>query len=178
MTNKSQFEDVYNAHYEDVYSFVVRRVELSAVEDVVATTFLTLWRRLDSLPQDSPRPWIFGVARRCVANHLRSSRRRRTLVTRLESASPSPHAAELVPDEEHEELLHCLRELSRNDQEVLSLSVWERLSASEAADVLGCSAAAYRLRLHRARTRLREKLRDLDVCSIDVEPDPCAQEAS
>jgi RNA polymerase sigma-70 factor (ECF subfamily) len=178
MTKQSRFVDVYNAHYDDVYSYVVRRVELSAVDDVVATTFLTLWRRLDSLPRESPRPWVYGVARRCVANHLRSSRRQSALVTRLEIASANPHDGELVPDDRTEELLRCFSELSRTDQEVLSLSVWERLSASEAAAVLGCSAVAYRLRLHRARMRLRERLRNLDVWPIEAESDTYAREAS
>ena len=38
------------------------------------------------------------------------------------------------------------------------LAAWEELSGSEAARVLGCSATAYRIRLHRARRRLRERL--------------------
>jgi RNA polymerase sigma-70 factor, ECF subfamily len=178
MTDQSRFVDVYNTHYEDVYSYVVRRVELSAVDDVVATTFLTLWRRLDSLPRESPRPWVYGVARRCVANHLRGARRQRALVTRLEIESAHPYDGELVPDAQNEVLVQCFSELSRIDQEVLSLSVWERLSASEAAAVLGCSAVAYRLRLHRARMRLRERLRNLEAWPIEADADSYAREAS
>jgi RNA polymerase sigma-70 factor, ECF subfamily len=41
---------------------------------------------------------------------------------------------------------------------VLLVTAWEELSGSEAARVLGCSATAYRIRLHRARKRLRERL--------------------
>jgi RNA polymerase sigma-70 factor (ECF subfamily) len=40
------------------------------------------------------------------------------------------------------------------------LTAWEELSSTDAAKVLGCSATAYRIRLHRARKRLRERLED------------------
>jgi RNA polymerase sigma-70 factor, ECF subfamily len=55
-------------------------------------------------------------------------------------------------------VLEALAALSEAEREVLMLAAWEELSSSEAARVLGCSATAYRIRLHRARKRLRERL--------------------
>jgi RNA polymerase sigma-70 factor (ECF subfamily) len=52
----------------------------------------------------------------------------------------------------------ALRRLSENQREVLRLAAWEGLDARRAAAVLGCSAAAYTLRLHRARRRLAKEL--------------------
>lgn len=48
--------------------------------------------------------------------------------------------------------------LSEADQEVLRLAVWEELPARQAAAILGCTAATFHVRLHRARTRLRNHL--------------------
>jgi RNA polymerase sigma-70 factor (ECF subfamily) len=48
--------------------------------------------------------------------------------------------------------------LSPDDQEVLRLATWERLSLVEGAAVLGCSVSAYRMRLHRARLRLGKRV--------------------
>jgi RNA polymerase sigma-70 factor (ECF subfamily) len=59
-------------------------------------------------------------------------------------------------------LLEALAGLSEREREVLMLTAWEELSSNEAARVLGCSATAYRIRLHRARNRLRERLAQTD----------------
>jgi RNA polymerase sigma-70 factor (ECF subfamily) len=53
----------------------------------------------------------------------------------------------------------ALAQLSARDREVLTLSAWYELSAAEAAQALGCSPAAYNVRLHRARHRLADRLR-------------------
>jgi RNA polymerase sigma-70 factor (ECF subfamily) len=52
----------------------------------------------------------------------------------------------------------ALRALRPRDREVLLLTAWDGLNASEAAAVLGCSPTAYRIRLHRARRRLARLL--------------------
>jgi DNA-directed RNA polymerase specialized sigma24 family protein len=53
------------------------------------------------------------------------------------------------------EALSCLSEL---DQEALLLSAWDGLNSKEAAQVLGCTPVAFRLRLHRARRRFERVL--------------------
>jgi RNA polymerase sigma-70 factor (ECF subfamily) len=58
---------------------------------------------------------------------------------------------ELVAERIHIRTL--LAQLRERDQEVLRLSAWEQLTASEAATVMGCSVATYKVRLHRARRR-------------------------
>ncbi|WP_254406194.1 RNA polymerase sigma factor [Streptomyces sp. AC627_RSS907] len=55
-------------------------------------------------------------------------------------------------------LVDAWQSLPQADQEVLSLSVWEELSAAEAAQVLGCTRAAYSMRLTRAKRRVPEAL--------------------
>jgi len=55
-------------------------------------------------------------------------------------------------------LLDAVRRLAPGEREALQLVHWERLSHAEAAAVLGCSANAVAIRVHRARTRLREEL--------------------
>lgn len=56
------------------------------------------------------------------------------------------------------DLIAAWQRLSTTQQEVLSLALWEELPASAAGRVLGISAAAYRIRLHRARNALRGNL--------------------
>jgi DNA-directed RNA polymerase specialized sigma24 family protein len=50
---------------------------------VIAETFLTAWRRLDDVPAgDEARLWLYGVARRMLANQRRGARRRSSLADR------------------------------------------------------------------------------------------------
>jgi RNA polymerase sigma-70 factor (ECF subfamily) len=53
--------------------------------------------------------------------------------------------------------------LREDEREVLMLTAWEDLSSKEAAAVLKCSPTAYRIRLHRARLRLRAALSALEA---------------
>lgn len=56
----------------------------------------------------------------------------------------------------------ALQSLSHDDQEVLMLTAWDDLDRSQAAAVLGCSPATYRMRLSRARKRFQDALVEID----------------
>src|SRR5262249_56141105 len=72
-------------------------------------------------------------------------------------------------------LLDALGGLSEKEREVLMLAAWEELSGPEAARVLGCTATAYRIRLHRARRRLSERLAQADAGVEARPPVPAAR---
>jgi RNA polymerase sigma-70 factor (ECF subfamily) len=97
-----------------------------------------------------PLPWLYGIARRVLANEQRAANRRLALITRM-AAQPAPPDGSAAPDRDILEALAALREI---DREALLLTAWEGLSAREAATVVGCSATAFAVRLHRARRRL------------------------
>jgi len=124
-------------------------------DDVVAETFLVAWRRLDDVPTDDPLPWLLGVARNVARNERRSTRRRDALVLRLPAPRPAP-----PPDEPAETGLvrAALAALDEADRELLLLVAWDGLTPGRAAQVLGCSAGAARVRLHRARRRFADEL--------------------
>jgi RNA polymerase sigma-70 factor, ECF subfamily len=71
------FRDLYAAHFDAVLGFALRRVDRPEdAGDVTADTFLVAWRRLAHAPQGPElRPWLYGVARRVLANHRRGERR-------------------------------------------------------------------------------------------------------
>ena len=80
-----RFEVVYAAHRGPILGYVLRRTgNPDDAADVIAETFLTAWRRLDEIPHDpQTRLWLYGVARRVLANHHRGERRRSALADRL-----------------------------------------------------------------------------------------------
>ncbi len=157
---RERFEAAYRELYEPICGYALRRVrDPEDAAEAVAETFATLWRRFDRCPQDADlRPWLFGVARRVIANQRRSQRRRSALGERL-AAGIDPTALDAAhPDESSSELARAFASLSDSDRELLSLLAWEGLTRDEVAIALGTSRAVVRLRLHRARKRLRDAL--------------------
>jgi RNA polymerase sigma-70 factor (ECF subfamily) len=148
--SEQRFRAAYDEHVRAVAAFALRRAPTAAdAEDVVSETFLVAWRRFAEAPADL-RPWLFGVARHVLRHHYRAEARRDALSARLAGAlaalGPAPA--------DHGWLVDALREIPERDREVLTLTAWEGLSHAEAGAVLGCSASAVAVRLHRARRRL------------------------
>jgi len=150
------------AHTPAVLAYALRRVPRDDAADVVAETFLIAWRRLDDVAEGSALPWLYAVARRVLLSQQRSARRQRAIAERVAAVEP-PVVADAPATPGSQRLLAALTGLSEQEREVLMLTAWEELSSSEAACVLGCSATAYRIRLHRARGRLRARLAEAEA---------------
>jgi RNA polymerase sigma factor (sigma-70 family) len=157
---RAQFRAVYNANYHPVLGFALRRTaSREDAEDVVAETFLTAWRRLEQVPAGGEaRLWLYGVARRTLANQQRGERRRVRLTGVLHAESVLHAARATEADHEIARVAAALARLADHDREVLTLAAWEGLDAGEIATVLDCSRNAARIRLHRARRRLAREL--------------------
>jgi RNA polymerase sigma-70 factor (ECF subfamily) len=150
VNTEQRFRAAYDQHVRAVAAFALRRAPTAAdAEDVVAETFLVAWRRFGEAPDDL-RPWLFGVARHVLRHQYRAGARRDALSGRLAGVM----AATGATSADHGWLVEALRELPERDRDVLTLTAWEGLSHAEAGAVLGCSAAAVAVRLHRARRRL------------------------
>jgi RNA polymerase sigma-70 factor (ECF subfamily) len=155
-----RFESCFRDNYAAILAFSARRLpDRAAAEDATAETFAVVWRRRELIPED-PLPWIYGIALRVVANHRRSGQRRGRLGDRLEHEAGSHEGAPELVDELHrrDAFSRAFGRLNEGEREVLRLVAWDGLDTREAADVLGCSAAAFRVRLHRARRRLAKHL--------------------
>jgi RNA polymerase sigma-70 factor (ECF subfamily) len=156
-----RFCDLYQAYYQAVLAYAVRRVAAPQdADDVVADVFTVAWRRIEQVPPaPEDRLWLYGVARRVVAGRHRSARRLRRLTTRLTAtygAGPAQHPQ--MADLAQDHLLTIMGRLPAAEREALQLVLWEQLTHAEAAQVLGCSVNAIGIRVHRARVRLRALL--------------------
>jgi len=149
-----QFTDLYVQHYRQVYAYAASRAGRQLAEEVVSEVFLIAWRRLADVPAPA-LPWLLAVARNVLLGQFRAARRR---------LAAEGHVLEWqVPDgtadvaEQVGELLAvraALATLSDADRELLTLVAWQGLRPQQAAQVVGCSTPAVRVRLHRARRRL------------------------
>jgi RNA polymerase sigma-70 factor (ECF subfamily) len=156
------FAALYDAHHGRVFAYVVSRIGHAAADEVVSDTFLIAWRRWADVP-DPALPWLLGVARNVIREQVRADDRRDTLVTDLRAwASTSEMTGGDPADEvtERAAVLRALSKLTPDDRELLTLVAWHGLTPQDVVRVLGCSAATYFVRLHRARRRLGRALDD------------------
>jgi RNA polymerase sigma-70 factor (ECF subfamily) len=152
---EERFEGVYRAYRDALYAYALRRVPQDVAQDIVAETFAIAWRRFDRVPAE-PAGWLFATARNVMLGRRRREQRQNALGARL--TRRLAHEQPLDGRQEIAPVLAALAELAEPDREVLLLSAWEGLGSREGATVLGCSSAAFRLRLHRARRRLQKRL--------------------
>jgi RNA polymerase sigma-70 factor (ECF subfamily) len=160
-----RFENAYRSSGTAVLGYALRRsASREDAFDVVAETFAVAWRRRTDMPADPEevRPWLFGIARRCLANAVRRSTRAGRLGQRLAdsfTAAAVPDPSMLSEQRADSRLVHqALALLADDDRELVTLIAWEGLTPAQAADALGLLPGTARVRLHRARARLRAAL--------------------
>lgn len=159
---RARFEELFAAHYGDLMRYATRRVGADEAGDVVSSTFMIAWRRLTDVPADKSRAWLYGTARKVIANELRGRERRERLGRRTGAHADAATGDHAGPVTEQLRIRQVLGELAPRDQELLRLTEWEGLDTDEVAAVLGCSRAAVKVRLHRARRRFADRLTAAD----------------
>lgn len=150
-----RFQELYVAHYPRVLAYTRRRAISETAREAADETFLVAWRRRAELP-DHVLPWLLVTARNTLADLGRRGRRTDALtevLSRTAAAAQEPGVEDAV--------------LER----LTVLTAWDGLGALDAARVLGCSAGAVNVRLHRARRRLTTALRRLDDDPPVTRPD-------
>lgn len=166
-TDTERFEALFNAHRGAILAYAVRRTD-SAEEaaDVVAESFATAWRKLDSVPDgDRALPWLYATARNTLANAHRSGTRRDSLTVRATNELvvaldvEMRRSLDFGPKAElSDDARAALATLNEVEREALILFAWEGLKPSEIGQVLGINPATARTRLHRAKRRFSAAL--------------------
>jgi RNA polymerase sigma-70 factor (ECF subfamily) len=159
------FGRIVAAHQDRIFAYLGRMgLDGAMAEDVAQETFLRVWRnagkydgRLGSLTN-----WILTIARNLALTRLsQPGRRAETPVSSetLEIASDTPLPDERLVTLQRQRRLHAaLACLSAADRSLLSSSYIEELDLAAIASIEGCSIGAAKVRLHRARQRLRQIL--------------------
>ena len=93
-----RFDALWRAYAGRVLAYATRQVGADDAQELVADTFLVVWRRLSDVPED-PLPWLLVIARNTSANRRRSLHRRAALhdeLTRLEQAAGPAAGADVT----------------------------------------------------------------------------------
>lgn len=170
------FERAFDAHAAAVLRFVLRRLNgNAAAADVVSEAFLAAWRHWDRRPaaEEEMLSWLYRFAAHTLNNQQRSARREGQLAVRIGHLTPNSsqkttdHATALS---DVAALLAVIDAMPAIDREVLMLLAWEELTdPGDIARALRVSVATARVRIHRARHRLRDRLDRQDDDHADPE---------
>lgn len=166
------FRLLVDRYHRGVHAVIYRLVHNAAdADDLAQQTFLSAYGALGSFKLDLKfSSWLYRIALNLAKDHLKSPRRRET--ASAETAEPEAGAALChgevpAPDStviasERERLLLCaLAQLPSADREVLVLKDLEELSYEEMKAILGRPVTALKIRVVRARQKLRSVLERL-----------------
>jgi RNA polymerase sigma factor (sigma-70 family) len=162
----SEFEVIYRANLAAVTAFFARRCfDPQTVADLTAETFVAAIGSFETFDvrKGSARAWLFGVARRVYADHClaaatgRDATRRLAAQLTLDDDEIEQLAARIDDQRAGRKLIERCAQLPELDRTVIELVDIAGLSSKEAGAVLQVSPGAVRVRLFRARARLRKE---------------------
>jgi RNA polymerase sigma-70 factor (ECF subfamily) len=167
----ADFEEIYDEYNRPIYRYLLRLTENEAeAEDLTQEAFVRVHRGLPGFRGDSSvKTWLYRIASNVFLDHTRRASTKQARVTEAFDDSvgiDTDWADEDAPRPEkvaeQSEMSACVQEhveaLPESYKTVLVLHDDEGLKVREIADVLGCSEATAKIRLHRAREKLRASL--------------------
>ena len=163
------FRCLFEQERERLRRFVLKLVDdADEAENIVQQTFTEAYRKIQDFRGDSSvSTWLFSIAKHLAYGHLRTANRHNYLehdtieflqVDRDETGTATEKEVELS---ERKRIVHdALQELPDHYRHVVQLRDLEEKSTTETAEQLGLTEVNVRVRLHRARKKLREHLRE------------------
>jgi RNA polymerase sigma-70 factor, ECF subfamily len=166
MDDETTIAAIYRRYAPALYAFFYRQVgDVHEAEDLTATTFGRLLASLGRYREQGRfEAWLFGVARHVLQNERRYRRVDVDLALvapQLADPAPPPEAWALRSEEAR--MLHALvADLPTDQREALILRFFGDLSIAEIAAIMGRSAGAIKMLLHRGMTTLRARYRQAE----------------
>ena len=151
-----KFVIFYNKYYRLMLTVAEQRLRgIGTAEDVVAEVFRIAWVH-SQRGGDLVLPWLYQTLRNVIGNEYR----RVAASAQLEESLMAVQITEvsLPSDDDTFEVRRALDALGADDRDLLYMAYWEDLSRQELARILQCSVVAVRVRLLRARQRLKAQL--------------------
>ena len=158
------FQQVYGEFHPRIQRYLSHLLDPTEAEDAAQEVFTKVSRALPRFRGDSSlSTWIYRIATNTAYDRLRSPSFRRAGEDPIDSAAPiqdpsSGVEQQLVRTEMNTCIDDYIARLPANYRSVVILSEHEGLTNQEIADALGVRVETVKIRLHRARARLRQDL--------------------
>jgi RNA polymerase sigma-70 factor, ECF subfamily len=162
--DQNAFGALYDRYVDVVFRFVLFRVgDRPLAEDLTSETFLRALRRISSVSYQGRDvgAWFVTIARNLVLDHVKSSRYRLEMTTADildSSADDRGPEHQVVEEATATELMRCVAQLGRDQQECIMLRFMQGMSVAETAAVMGRNEGAVKALQHRAVRRLAQLL--------------------
>jgi len=156
------FEDVAEELSEPLRRYLERLVgDSSIADDLLQDTLLKIARALPGFEgRSSVKTWAFTIATRVATDHFRRPQNRAQMIDIDETAQSLDTETDqkLVVDEMNSCIRQVIDSLPEDYRTALVLHDFEEQTAAQVAEIAGCSVATAKIRIHRARRRLKEAL--------------------
>jgi RNA polymerase sigma-70 factor (ECF subfamily) len=170
MTEASSHQLTFDAVAEQLSQPLLRYLERlsgnrATADDLLQETLVKIARGLPGFEgRSSVKTWAFSIATRVATDHFRRPEAKARIVDFDDTADQQAVDADVEEDLVVDEMSACVRDviesLPGDYRTALVLHDLEGLTAAQVADVAGCSLATAKIRIHRARRRLKEALED------------------
>jgi RNA polymerase sigma factor (sigma-70 family) len=173
-SDRRLFEELVRRTRDDLLAYAMRRAASAEdAADVLSETYLIAWRKLKQVPPgDNARLWLFGIAANVLRRGAQRQRSCQALIERL--ASEPQDDAQTTSVAREDRTVRALRAglagLPARDREILTLTAWEGLTPKQIGAVTGMPTNVVRVRLHRARARLKRRLTETQPSAPETEP--------
>jgi len=123
--------------------------------DAMQESFTRLLSRYGSKEQSISL--LFKIARNIIMDDARKNKQNQDTINSLQNNACDPENILLIK-ESYRRVLIAMKQLDKIERDILSLAVSSKLSYKEIADIVGISPANVRVKIHRARIKLRKNL--------------------
>jgi RNA polymerase sigma-70 factor (ECF subfamily) len=166
LARPERFEAVFDRHFASIHRYLERRLGRDLADELAAETFTQAFasrERYDG-SHESARPWLFGIAANLIRRHHRTEGRRSAAYARagadVESDAAPNLDGRIDAAAQRSDLASALAALPEGERDALLLFAWADLSYEEIGRALDVPTGTVKSRIWRARSRLRELLRD------------------
>lgn len=165
--DRSAFSALILRHERRVYGTLFALLPLAdEVEDLVQEAFLLAFLNLESLQNGRLfRPWVCGIGINLVRMFLRQNQR---LHPAVDTAVPPTPEQQLIEKERLTRLYDAIADLPEGEREALLLIYQDGMSHRETAVQLNITLTAVKVRAHRGRKRLKQKLLQKEHSMIPI----------
>ena len=157
-------EELISGSYRAVYTLALRLMRNpDDAAEATQEAYIRMVKSLKRFREDGAFPtWMFKIVSNVCMTEMRKRSRRDTPVEIEQMEDPSPANAEddAVGHVFWEEIEETVKRLPEAYRSVIVLRDIYGMSGEETGDILGISPGAVKVRLHRARKRLRDELVD------------------
>ncbi len=170
------FAEIYGRYARDVHRFsLYLSGNFALAEDLTSQTFVQALCGRTNLRVDTVKAYLLAIARNLYRDYLQRQRRIVALDDLTERVDGAPFQDRLAESRQTlATVLSGIQRLPESQREALVLSFQDDLKYEQIAAILGCSIAAVKVRIHRARVQLKEDLRTKEESHENVTRDVIA----